>query len=225
MRDRKAIQGVAVLVTLGAVGAMALTWHGGFAPRVDPEPHWAAGWGLARQALQLVKPGGPIIVITRDTKAFKSPAADLQLASFRKELRKAGRNIETLHAIQLDPLRPMEVPPGDFLEWIRNSPEGSVIVSFMGPPLLRADQRAQLREIKPAIVAFCSGSLPEQVDLEALFEHHLLHAAVVALPSPKFSAKAKGESAWFDQYFVAVTSDNASDWSPQTEGAGSAHSP
>ena len=67
MRDNKVIQAVAAVVSLSAVAAMVLTAQGGFAPGLKPEPHRTAGAELARQALSFLKPGGQILVLTRDT--------------------------------------------------------------------------------------------------------------------------------------------------------------
>jgi hypothetical protein len=134
---------------------------------------------MAQQALAWLEPGGQITIITRDTTTFKNPASDIQLASFRKTINQAHAAIGTLRQLQVDPLRPISVPSIDFCEAIRNTPQGGVIVSFMGPPLLTDAERSGLGEIQPAIVAFCSGRLQELVDLRALFEHGLLKAAVV----------------------------------------------
>ena len=100
------------------------------------------------------------IVITRDTTTFENPATDVQMASFRKTLREARVIVGSVQSLQVDPLRPVEVPSGDFQEMIGKAPKGSVIVSFMGPPpLLSSAQRRRLEETKPAIVAFCPGSI------------------------------------------------------------------
>ena len=212
MRDSKVIQALAGVVTLSSVVAIAITLRGGFAPDIEEEPHAAAGWALARQAVSLLKPGGQIMLITRDAAEFKNPATEIQLASFTKELRKAKASISAVQSLQVDPLRPMEVPAGDFLEWIRKSPSGSVIVSFMGPPILSTEQRKQLREINPAIVAFCPGGLPDRINLRALFDQGLLHAAVVSRRnSPSSSAKPRSTQAWFDQHFAVVTAANVSE--------------
>src|SRR5262245_4069852 len=169
MRNSKVIGTIACTATLAAWGSLLLVLHGGFGPSINPKPHEATGWMLAQQALTLLKPGGQIIVIARDTAAFKNPASDIQLASFKKTIRTAHATVVSVHALQVDPLRPVEVPPGDFFELIKAAPKGSVIVSFMGPPLLSEAQRTRLPESKPVIVAFCSGSLPERIDLQTLF--------------------------------------------------------
>ena len=159
---------------------------------------------MALQAVRLLKPGGQIIIITRDTAAFKNPAADIQLATFKKELRKTHAAIGSVHAIQVDPLKPVQAPAGDFFELIRQTASQNVIVSFMGPPLLSETQARQLGGVKPGIVAFCSGSLPDQIDLRAFFEQGLLGAAVVSRRNP-LASQPKDLQGWFDRYFVAVT--------------------
>jgi hypothetical protein len=212
MRNRKVIQALASLVTLGSVIAMVITFRGGFSPGIESQPHQAAGWSMARQTLSLLKPGGQVLVITRDTTEFKNPATDIQLASFKKEMKRAKVSISAVQALQTDALRPMEVPSGDFMNWIHNSPEGSVIVSFMGPPVLSAPQRKQLGEIKTAIVAFCPGSWPDRISLRSLFEQDLLDAAIVSRRNqPSSATKPHNMQAWFDQNFMLVTAANVGD--------------
>ena len=206
MRDSKVIGIAAVLVTLGAWGLVYFSADGVVGPSIDPNTHEAIGWTIGRQTLGLLKPGGQVIVITRDTAEFKNPASDIQLRSFTKTLQEGHVSVGKLRALQVDPLRPIEVPPGDFFDLIRNAPKGSVIVSFMGPPLLTGQQLKQLGEIKPSIVAFCSGSLPERVDVRAIFEQGLLQAAVVSRKQvARSSLRPKGLQGWFDESYLAVT--------------------
>ena len=209
MRDNKPIGVVAGLISLASVSIIAWYASGGLGPGLDPLPHRAVGQVLAAQAISLLKPAGRITVITRDTAAFQNPASDILLAGFRAALAKAGVKIDSIQTIQVDPLRPLAVPTGDFLQWIKHSNPGSVIVSFMGPPLLDEAQSAQLGEVKPAIVAFCSGRLRDQVDLRGLFARGLLQAAVVS----KRDATARGtgplsEREAFDRQFIEVTAAN-----------------
>lgn len=211
MRDNKVIQALAGLVTLGSVVAIVIVSRGGFAPGLEPHPHQAAGWAVARQALSLLKPGGQVMVITRDTTEFKNPATDFQLASFKQEMKRARVSISAVQLLQTDALRPMEVPAADFMDWINKSPAGSVIVSFMGPPVLTASQRKQLGEIKSAIVAFCPGSWPDRVNLKSLFDQGLLQSAIVSRRTPPSSAKPPSLQAWFDRSFTVVTAANVAD--------------
>ena len=150
-------------------------------------------------------------MITRDTTAFRQPAADILLGSFKKEVRKAHATIAATQLIQVDPLRPVQVPSGDFVELIRKAPSGSVIVSFMGPPLLTEEQRSQLGAIKPRIVAFCSGNLADYIDLRALFDQQLLHAAVVSRPNaPGSTSNPEKPQQSFEQLYITVTATNPS---------------
>ena len=202
----------ATLVTLGAIAVIGVELQGGLPPRFNSKPHEAAGWFLAQQALGLLQPGGRVTVITRDTTAFNNPATDVQLDSFRKALRRAHAAQGRIHVLQVDPLRPIEVPSGDFVELIRATPKGSVIVSFMGPPVLTEGQRRQLGDVKPAIIAFCPGELPELVDLRVLFAQGLLQAAVIsrtqAIPP---GSHPHGMQGWFDREFVAITASNVAE--------------
>ena len=227
MRDSRVIQGIAGVVTLGAAAIIGLTVRGGFSPGLDSRPHEAAGWYMAQQALRHLQPGGQVILIARDTTAFKNPATEVQLASFRKAARKARVTIGSIQLLQVDPLRPLEVPPGDFQELIRKAPKGSVIVSFMGPPpLLSPVQRQHLGETRPAIVAFCPGSVPERVNLPALFELGLLQTAVISRRNPSASAATpRGLQGWFDQAFVGITSADATGLSAQSDRAPAVRSP
>ena len=209
MRDSKIIGGLAGMVILGSVAGLSLALQGGFGPSFDSKTYEASGWGVAQQALHLLKPGGRVVVVTRDTTAFKNPATDIQLAAFKKVLQAARVPIESILALQVDPLRPVRVPSGDFLQLIRKTSADSVIVSFMGPPLLDEAQRRQLGEAKPEIVAFCSGSLAETVDLTALFSQGLLQAAVITRRNgPRGSATPSSLQGWFDQSFAVVTASD-----------------
>ena len=180
MRDNKVIQALAVAATLCAVATMGYVERGGFAPRVNSELHLAVGRELARQAVSRLKPGGQILVITRDTAAFPNPATDLLMEGCRRELRKLHTDISEVQTLQLDPLRLVEVPPEDFQRWIHHANGGDVIISFLGPPVLTAAQLQGLGEIKPAIVAFCPGSSPDTRDFRPLFADGLLNAAIVS---------------------------------------------
>jgi hypothetical protein len=167
---------------------------------------------MAQQALAWLAPGGQITVIARNTATFKNPATDIQLASFGKTIGQAHAAIGSVHALQVDPLRPIAVPSSEFCEVIRDTPEGSVIVSFMGPPRLTQAERSRLGAIKPAIVAFCSGSLPDLLDLPSLFKQGLLKAAVVDRRGAEGVAPGAGDprDRW-EQSFLTLTATNLGD--------------
>jgi hypothetical protein len=177
---------------------------------VDRRLHSDIGRALAREALRVLPPGGQITVITRDTAAFPQPALDILLRSFLQEIHREADVAVATHALQLDPLRPVEVPPGDFYELIRRSNTGRVIVSLLGPPVLTSEQRAALGTVKPKVIAFCSGHLAQALDLDALFRAGLLQAALVARPAPSVPASGPaGEAGAFERLYTVVRAEPA----------------
>jgi hypothetical protein len=175
---------------------------------LDRKLHSAIGRVLAKEALSALRPGGQITVITRDTEAFPQPALDILLESFQDEVRRAAGISVGTQTIQLDPLRPVEVPPGDFYELIRRSTAERIIVSFVGPPVLTQEQRVALGRVKPKIIAFCSGNLAETLDLNALFSEGLLHVAVINRPpAPARGGARLNSSSTFDQLYRVVRAD------------------
>jgi hypothetical protein len=112
--------------------------------------------------------------------------------------------------LEVDPLRRVLVPSGDFQGWIHQGNRGDVIVSLMGPPVLSPSERSQLGDIKPAVVAFCPGNWPEQVDFRRLFGDGLVSAAVVSRPGVAASRN-------FADAFVAVTKANVDEFVASAE--------
>jgi hypothetical protein len=217
MRNSRAIGIAAGLTMVSALAALrCCTWT--LPPRIDPRPHRAAGQALASETLRRLEAGGQIAVITRDTTDFPQPAIDLVFDSFRKALRRKQASITTVRSLEVDPLRPVEVPSGDFYELIRKTPAGGVIVSLMGPPLLTEEQRNQLPTARPKIVAFCPGNLPGRVDLRPLFEEQLLDVAIVnrgRAPARKgFAANAREQ-----ECFQSVSAANVASLYSETSEA------
>jgi hypothetical protein len=208
MRNSLAIGSIAGLVTAAALGGLVVS-TGKWPPHLDAAPHEAAGCLLAQEALRRLADGGRLTVITRDTSDFQQPAIDLLLSSFRRTVERAGATVAALHALEVDPLRPIEVPSGDFMEWIGKAQVGSVIVSFLGPPLLTSEQRLQLGQIRPSIVAFCPGNLPAQIDLRQVFAQGVLDAAVVSRRRSPTTAPAEPETGRAE-LFRTITATNVS---------------
>jgi hypothetical protein len=148
-------------------------------PGLDRALHTAIGRALAKETLSLLGPGGKITLISRDTETFRQPALEVLLKSFQREIRHAHVSIAKTQLLQTDPLRPIDVPSGDFFELLRRCPPGDAIVSLLGPPFLTPEQRNRLGPIQPKIVAFSPGPLGETTDLRQLFNAGLLHSAVV----------------------------------------------
>lgn len=206
MRNSVAIGTCAGLITAAALGVLfgsITTWP----PRTDRAPHEAAGRILAEEALRRLGQGGRLTVITRDTSDFKQPAADILFASLKRTVGRANATIAAVQALEVDPLRLIEVPSGDFMELIGKASAGSVIVSLMGPPLFTTEQRLQLGQIRPSIIAFCPGSLPDQIDLRQVFAQGALDVAVVSRRHSPGPASPRGEGHG-GEFFQTVTVTN-----------------
>jgi len=205
MQNRRSIDTGAVLV---AFGSLLMIWLSSaeFAPRPHRGIHAAVGRVLAQETLKLCQPGGQVAIISRDTEAFPQPAIDILQRTFESELRGGTARIGATHLIQSDPLRPVEVPPGDFYEVIRRASSKDVIVSFLGPPLLSEEQIGKLGKAKPRIVAFCSAA----VDIQRLFDLDLLDVAVVnrALAKGGQDLQAATE---FDRLYVKIIKEDFRD--------------
>jgi len=206
---------IKIVVGLALVAGSAISLYLYFTPRPPlPEPllHEGIGRVLVQQAAPLAGPGGRITLIRRDTSMTPNPATEAQVRGVVAAARQAGLVIGTTNTLRLDPLRLVRVAPNDFLDWLRRQKEGDVIISLLGPPLLGPAQRKQLGEHPAPVVALCSGDMPRQVDLKALFEMGLLHAAVVDRPDPPMvPPKSKDPQSWFDAYYQVITRDNLND--------------
>lgn len=176
---RKAPIGLAI--AFGSVLLLGLSsYH--LPPRFNKSLHTETGRVLAAEALKLLKPGGKVTIIARDTEAFPQPAMDLAVASLRGEFKRAGKEVRSVEQIQLDPIRPSEVPSGDYYELLRRLPAGDVIVSFLGPPVLLPEHLHNLGRPRSKVVALCTGSLVESSSIDTLLSSGLLHAAITNRP-------------------------------------------
>ena len=208
MGSSKATRVVAIIVILVAWSAILLSTCA-FGPHLDAKPHVALGQVAAEEALKLLGSGGKLTVISRDTSIFKMPALDAQLRAFHSTVKKAGQTVAVTKLIEVDPLRLVAMPSGDFTILIKKQSEADVIVSFAGPPLLSAEQLAQLGASRPKVVAVCSGAMPAQVNLKAVFEKQLLHAAILSRNNPTPGHPSGNDArSTFDQYFSVVTPAN-----------------
>jgi len=213
MNPSKTINALAVATTLAAVCGLYWFLHPR-PPAIDRQLHTALGELLATEALKLAPPGARIIVIARDPLPFQVPASAAQLDGFLRTLKRSGQRVATFHRIQLDPLRQVAVPPGDFFELIRRAGDGDVIVSFLGPPVLDAGQLAKLGNQRPKILAVCTGALPARVDLRAIFGQRLLSGVVISrADAPAHAVSGNGARA-FEQVFKWITPGDLTELPP-----------
>ena len=201
MRNRKSIDALSLGVCIIAATIAALSIWPLPAP-ADSAVASEIGRIMAREALAVLPKGGRVVVIARDLNAYRQPAMEISLRAFQREVEDAGGSV-AMRPIELDPLRPVEVPPGDFYEAIRRAKTNEVIVSFLGPPVLAPEQEQKLPAVKPKIIALCTGSLAAHTDLAALSRLGLLHAAIVnRAKSPE--AKKTGAALSFDQLYAVI---------------------
>jgi hypothetical protein len=181
-------------------------------PMFDARPQEALGQVLAEEAAKMLGSVGRVTLITLDPSAFNNPAIQFQVSGFERAAKQLKMAIAATNFIKLDPLRLMRVPAGDFLEIMRKLPEGDVVVSLLGPPLLNSAQMARLGEKRPRILAVCSGPMPQQVNLPQLFDQDLLHLAVISRVVPLPSGAApENPREMFNQRYRIITSANLSE--------------
>jgi hypothetical protein len=208
MKNDKATNVVAGL-TIVASWAFLTSPYIAFPPGINRGSQQALGQVLAEEAVKLLGNGGKITVITRDTTTYKNPSTDAQLRGFRDTLKQARVTVASTIALPLNPISLVYAPPGDFLRTMKKLTDADVIVSFMGPAGLNETQIAALGEKRPKVVALCTGTMPQRVNLKQLFDQKLLHAVVLnrehPLPGPPSSETPR---AWFERLYQLATPTN-----------------
>jgi hypothetical protein len=210
MKNARLINWLAGTTAVASIASLFLSFHP-FPPDIDHRLHEAVGETLADEAIKLREGNARIIVLARDTGSFEVPAAEAQLEAFLRAITKHGLNTPIVRLLKVDPLRAAAVPPGDFFDLLRLGNESDVIVSFLGPPMLGADQAARLPANHPRVIALCSGGLPARTDLKRLFDLKLITAAVVSQPDAPAQAAASNKQEAFGQMFRLITLANVSD--------------
>jgi len=206
------VKTIAAIVTIAGAGLLFYFSTQLASPKVDARLQEAIGQVMAEEGAKSLGSGGHITLICLDTSTIKNPNADYQVKAFHRALRKAKLTLTGTNSIKLDPLRLVRVPAGDFVEIMRKQSDNDVIVSFLGPPILNAEQRAKMGETRPRIVALCSGWMPRQVDLRELFAQNLLHVAVISRSTPSPTPPSSNDPKdWFDQFYQIVMKSNLSE--------------
>jgi hypothetical protein len=218
MKNRNAINVLASTAIVATWGWLYVFLHPR-PPAIDRRPHEAMGEVLAAEAAKVLEPGARLLVIARDPEPFHVPASAAQMDGFMRALKNAGKSVSTIHKYQQDPLRLVNVPPGDFFELLRRGQPNDVIVSFLGPPVLDHAQLAKLGDKRPRILAVCAGAMPAQVDLKKIFDQKLLFAAVVSRQDAPRRASAGSKQSAFEQMFKVITAANLSELAPSAVAA------
>jgi hypothetical protein len=192
------------------VGAALLFYLRAFerGPVFELRPHLALGEALGDLAVKSASNGGRITLIAPDTSGTKWPAADAQMKGFFRALRRANLHVSATNLIKLDPIRLVRVPSQEFVKLIRKQTEADLVVSMLGPPTPTPEERAQIPARHARVIALCTGELPRQVNLRALFEGQLLEAAIIHKPAPTGPPRTEQLPDWFDHYFEVITPKN-----------------
>jgi hypothetical protein len=169
---------LSLLVIAGCAG-LALYLVRGPGPGFDPAPHRAIGKALADEALALGG-DGRIVLIARDVSAIPNPASTEEIKAVAEALRQKGRPITQTNLTRVDPLRVLRYPPADYAELLRRLNDNDTIISLLGPPDFNDAQLLRIGEKRPKILALCTGTMPQQLNLKRLFDDQLLHAAIVS---------------------------------------------
>lgn len=211
MRNNKTVNWAAGVVT-AAAGLWLALFLFPFPPGIDTRLHKAVGETLAAEAIKLADPAARFVVLTRDTVEFQVPATVAQLDGLQQALKAAGRPAAIVRVFKADPLRVVEVPPGDFFDLLRQGKETDVFISLLGPPNLVDAQVTKLDPNKrPKVIALCTGAIPRRVDLKKAFAKQLLHVAVVNRPGSPAQAGPGEAKAAFAQLFNVITPANLAD--------------
>ncbi|MCX8157834.1 MAG: hypothetical protein N3J91_15575 [Verrucomicrobiae bacterium] len=171
-------------------------------PDFDPRPHQALGQVMAEEALPLLGPKGRILLFVRDYQSFEVPAAQTQAESFCAALHAAGKTVAVTNLIKLDPLRSTGLTADAFLDAVRRAKTGDVVVLFLRPPELNAEQMQLAARQAGRVVALCTGSTPQQIPLREMLLQGVLHKAIVnqtwQKPAPQATASARQ---WFEAWY------------------------
>lgn len=199
------------LVAAGIIAA-SLAWLCWFfrppRPDFDPRPHRALGQVVAEETLPLAGPHGRIILCVRDYHSFDVPAAQTQAEAFCATLRAAGKSVALTNFIKLDPLRSTGLTADAFLDAVRRTKPGDVLVLFLRPPELTPAQMQLAAKQAGRTIALCTGSTPRQIPLREMLAQGVLHKAIInqpwQKPAPQQNASARQ---WFDAWYEVWTAE------------------
>jgi hypothetical protein len=210
MPSRQIKIAVSLVLMLVAATLLASRWYFP-TPKIEARPHLGIGEALAERVIQLGGKGR-IALMVPDTSEGKFPGAAIQLKAFHAALRRANLALALTNVVRIDPNRVLRAPPGDFADLLKKFADADVVVSLLGPPVLSGDQKARMGEKHPKVIAVCTGDLPKQVNLKAIFAEQLLHAAIISRPGVGLTTPTSENAAdWFQHYFLWVTPQNLAD--------------
>ncbi len=188
-----------------------------FKPRSSIRPYEALGYGMAMEVIETSSGQPSQIVIVDDFQQHtESRAFQKQMSLFHETLQKepAVRILATETLPQQPPYDSQQgahftslrgfgegMPSEIYFRILKDHPEASVIVSFIGPPILTEEEFAQLPQRLPRMIAYCS----HESGLKQHFADRILFQAVVPKkPFPKGKPPRSIENT-FQFYYKVVT--------------------
>ena len=193
------------LLVLSWIG-LVLYWAGP-TPDFEPLPFEGLGAVVAEQAVQLLGPGGRIIVMDRDTRMFDNPATRAHQRGFHAGIKSAGKSVSFTNIVKIDPLRVATVPPGDFADTLKRAGESDVIVCFL-PPVADPVRLAKVGRRHASVVAVCTGNTPAHIGLPNLLSQELIKVAIISKAVPGTVVKGSPRAS-FEAFFEVVTAHTA----------------
>ena len=181
------------------------------APKFNLVLHQEIGRVLAEETAKLVNQTGRVVVVAIELRGV--PELRAQLEEFERVLHQSpGITLEKSYKLDTDDKPKYSFGAGlsgrRLVRIISKNPHADAIVSFIGAPSLSEAEIAQLKRMPKFIAETRSAD-----KLKQLFDHNVLHAAVVSrfqFPTP-IKGTPSSPRDWFDQRFQVVTARNAGD--------------
>jgi hypothetical protein len=200
IKNSKIVAGIAVFAVAGSIISVWRTMHRTEGPNL--ELFRAVGRGVAEQTAGLVGKQKELVLVAWDPKRSPFPDVDAQANAFIKAAKKLGLSVVATQLLPLTSDGTRGVPGEQFLELGRRFPT-AVIVSFVGPPLLTAEQLRGLPASRPKCVVVTA-----EVDwqLKRALLKHVIDLAFLPGRRP-VSAESKSTS----PPYLILTPDTAAD--------------
>jgi len=207
-QSRNLILGILAVVAIGVSG-FAIYRTQFAAAKINVVLHQAVGRVMAEETARLANSNGTVVVIAMELGAVPELAA--QLREFERTLEGFPRlKLKKSYKLETDDQPKYSFGSGlsgrRFVRIVNKNPDADTFVSFVGAPVLSADDRSQLKA-PPKLLAEARST----DKLRKSFAQKLLNVAIVSrfqFPTPVKGAP-RGSQEWFDQRFQIVRADTA----------------
>lgn len=197
------------LLLLGLLLLAAGTGCGRQEGKTDDRRFAALGEVMAKATAQLLGGKGTAVLVVPEPDPSQPNPYDATLAAFRPALTAAGVQITGVETVKLPGFVMSGSAPFSaqkFSELMQKDAAADVLVSFIGAPILTADQLAQLPSPHPKVVSVATYNPPTR----DLFAQKIFYLAAVPKPGADAAAPAPADpQACFDAGYQLVTPENA----------------